>query len=304
LTDHSAGARHRADVRPSTPFDPVLTSAHGIARKTAAVVASSGLVAVGSVPAFGVEAPAADPSVLSASARSVLGAQSLASVPAAADWTLDIPAPTVATAVETRASNNKSVKTARAAEAEDAAEPAPEPKAEPAPQKAEAAAEKPESNEKAESKPAARASLAKAEAKPAKSAKPKASKPKAKASKSDSDQAKSASAAGSDVLEVASRYIGVPYVYGGTSPKGFDCSGFTQYVYGQLGIKLPHQSEAQRSHGKVVSRANARPGDLIWTPGHVAIYAGGNKMIDSARRGTTVQYRNMWQSNPVFIRLG
>jgi cell wall-associated NlpC family hydrolase len=102
---------------------------------------------------------------------------------------------------------------------------------------------------------------------------------------------------------VAERYIGAPYAYGGTTPRGFDCSGFTSYVYAQLGIELSHSSEAQPSAGRVVSREDARPGDLIYTPGHVAIYAGGNRMIDSARTGTTVQYRTMWQRNPTFIRL-
>ena len=111
------------------------------------------------------------------------------------------------------------------------------------------------------------------------------------------------SVSGSKVLEIASRYVGVPYVYGGTTPRGFDCSGFTSYVYAQLGINLPRSSSAQRHAGKVISRADARPGDLIWTPGHIAIYAGGNSQIDSPRPGKTVQFRQIWQSNPVFIRV-
>jgi len=108
---------------------------------------------------------------------------------------------------------------------------------------------------------------------------------------------------GSAVIEIASRYVGVPYKRGGSSPKGFDCSGFTQYVYGQLGIDLPHQSGGQPGKGRVVSRSDARPGDLIYTPGHVAIYAGGNKQIDASTPGTTIQFRKIWQRNPTFIRL-
>jgi cell wall-associated NlpC family hydrolase len=147
---------------------------------------------------------------------------------------------------------------------------------------------------------------AKDEAKSAKEGKDKESK-SAKSGKSGksakAEAAAKADALGSAVLEVASRYVGVPYRYGGNTPRGFDCSGFTQYVFGQLGVDLPHQSESQKSRGRVVSRSEARPGDLIWVPGHVAIYVGGNKMIDSARAGTTVQVRRMWQSNPTFIRL-
>ncbi|QGQ20247.1 glycoside hydrolase [Cellulomonas sp. JZ18] len=113
------------------------------------------------------------------------------------------------------------------------------------------------------------------------------------------------SVSGNAVLEVAARYVGVPYVSGGTTPGGgFDCSGFTSYVYAQLGISLPRTSSAQRNAGTVVSRADARPGDLIWSPGHIGIYAGGDMMIDAPRPGKTVQFRSIWQSSPTFIRIG
>ncbi len=112
-----------------------------------------------------------------------------------------------------------------------------------------------------------------------------------------------ASVAGNAVLEVAARYVGVPYVYGGTTPDGFDCSGFTSYVYAQIGISLPRTSGDQHHAGVEVSRDQAQPGDLVWSPGHIAIYAGGNLMIDAPRPGKSVQFREMWQSNPVFIRV-
>jgi cell wall-associated NlpC family hydrolase len=111
------------------------------------------------------------------------------------------------------------------------------------------------------------------------------------------------SVSGSSVAAIAMRYVGVPYVYGGTTPNGFDCSGFTAYVYAQLGKHLPHSSGAQRGAGHAVSYKDAKPGDLISTPGHVAIYLGNGKQIDAPRPGKTIQVRNVWQSNPTFIRV-
>lgn len=112
------------------------------------------------------------------------------------------------------------------------------------------------------------------------------------------------SVAGNAVLEVAARYVGVPYVSGGTTPDGFDCSGFVSYVYAQLGISLPRTSSAIKAAGTVISASEAQPGDLIWSPGHISIYAGGDQQIDSPRPGKTIQFRSIWQSNPTFIRIG
>lgn len=106
------------------------------------------------------------------------------------------------------------------------------------------------------------------------------------------------------VVRTAKRYVGTPYRSGGATPRGFDCSGFTSYVFKKAGVaKLPRSSSAQRSSGKVVSRKSARPGDLIWTPGHVAIYVGNGKQIDAPRPGKSIKVRGIWQSNPTFIRV-
>ncbi|HEV6954012.1 MAG TPA: C40 family peptidase [Promicromonospora sp.] len=105
------------------------------------------------------------------------------------------------------------------------------------------------------------------------------------------------------VVSIAMRYLGVPYVWGGTTPAGFDCSGFTSYVYAQVGIDLPRTSASQRYAGTVVSWADALPGDLIWTPGHIAIYAGDGMQIEAPVPGKSIRYTSIWQSGPTFIRV-
>ena len=88
----------------------------------------------------------------------------------------------------------------------------------------------------------------------------------------------------------AMRLRGVPYAWSGASPAGFDCSGFTSYVYGRLGIHLAHSSYAQWSAGRHVRRADLRPGDLVFFAGlgHVGIYIGGGRFIHAPHTGTVV----------------
>jgi cell wall-associated NlpC family hydrolase len=118
--------------------------------------------------------------------------------------------------------------------------------------------------------------------------------------------AKKRAAAAKMPINIAKRYIGVRYKRGGTSPKsGFDCSGFTRYVYKAAGMSIPRTSSAQRHAGRIVSRAKARPGDLVWFSDfrHVAIYAGNGYIIDAPEPGKKVSKRKLWTRHVKYIRV-
>lgn len=115
-----------------------------------------------------------------------------------------------------------------------------------------------------------------------------------------------AGAANSAAASIAMRYVGTRYVVGGGTPSGFDCSGLVSYVYEQLGISLPHQSRSilESSHTTQISRSEAQPGDLIWSPGHISIYLGDGMQVEASRAlGWEVGVHSLWQSNPVFLRV-
>ena len=105
-----------------------------------------------------------------------------------------------------------------------------------------------------------------------------------------------ASSKGQEVANYVKQFVGCKYVYGGTSTKGFDCSGLTMYVYKKFGISLSHSARAQSKAGTAVSRSNLQPGDLVFFKdfrtnkgiGHVGIYIGNNKFVHASTEKTGV----------------
>jgi cell wall-associated NlpC family hydrolase len=100
------------------------------------------------------------------------------------------------------------------------------------------------------------------------------------------------------VVGIAMRYLGVPYVWGGASPSGFDCSGFVMYVFAQVGRSLPHNAAMQYSYGSPISRDQLAPGDLVFFNGlgHVGIYIGGGQFIHSPHTGDVVKISSLNES--------
>lgn len=115
----------------------------------------------------------------------------------------------------------------------------------------------------------------------------------------------SASADGSAIAAYAQSFIGVPYVWGGTTPSGFDCSGLTQYVYAHFGKNIGRNTIAQESAGAHIPVSQAQVGDLLFwgAPGstyHVAIYLGGNSFVAAPEPGQSVKIGNMAYFMPSF----
>ena len=106
------------------------------------------------------------------------------------------------------------------------------------------------------------------------------------------------------IIGIAESLFGVPYVYGGTTPSGFDCSGFTSYVYRQAGISIPRTASAQAAASTPVS--SPRPGDLVFFGSpiyHVGIYVSPGRMIDAQRPGTVVGNHSIWTTPSMYGRI-
>ena len=97
------------------------------------------------------------------------------------------------------------------------------------------------------------------------------------------------------VVGIAMQDLGIPYVYGGSTPAGFDCSGFIMYVFAQVGVSLPHNAAAQYGYGTPVDRSQLQPGDLVFFNGlgHAGIYIGGGSFIHAPHTGDVVKISSL-----------
>ena len=110
------------------------------------------------------------------------------------------------------------------------------------------------------------------------------------------------SKSGNALVDTAMQYLGTPYVWGGTNPNGFDCSGLMQYTLGKNGISIPRTAREQYKAGSAVSKDNLQPGDLVFfkgytksaeNPGHVGMYIGNGQYIQAPKTGDVVKISNL-----------
>lgn len=102
------------------------------------------------------------------------------------------------------------------------------------------------------------------------------------------------------IVSAAYNQLGVPYVWGGASPSGFDCSGLVMYCHNAAGVSLDHYSESQGAGGAV---SDPQPGDVVYYPGHVGIYIGNGQMIHAPEENDVVKISNVYDvGTPTFVR--
>jgi peptidoglycan DL-endopeptidase CwlO len=115
------------------------------------------------------------------------------------------------------------------------------------------------------------------------------------------ERARAEAAVGQRIVAAAAAQAGKPYVYGATGPRAFDCSGLTGWAYAAVGIHLPRTSGAQAAAMTRVSQP--MPGDLVFMPGHIGIYAGNNKMWHAPHSGDVVKLSTIWTSRVTYGRI-
>ena len=104
------------------------------------------------------------------------------------------------------------------------------------------------------------------------------------------------------IVNYAMAQVGKQYIWAAEGPDAFDCSGLTMQAYAQAGIQLEHSSGSQYSAGEHISAAEAKPGDLLWWPGHIAIYTGNGRMVGAQTPAEGVREMEVYGA-PVYIRV-